>query len=128
MNIPKELKYTKDHEWVKVEGNKATVGITDNAQNMLGDVVFVELPEVDSEVNAHDSVGSIESVKAVSDIFSPVSGKVVEVNSELEDSPDAINRDAFGEGWIYVIELSDLSEVDGLLSAEEYEQLVKEEE
>lgn len=128
MNIPKELKYTKDHEWVKVEGNKATVGITDNAQNMLGDVVFVELPEVDSEVNAHDSVGSIESVKAVSDVFSPVSGKIVEVNSELEDAPDAINRDAFGEGWIYVIELSDLSEVDGLLSAEEYEQLVKEEE
>ncbi|MCL4439552.1 MAG: glycine cleavage system protein GcvH [Firmicutes bacterium] len=117
---PKDLKYTKDHEWVRVEGNKAVIGITDTAQSLLGDVVFVELPEVGAEYSAHDSVASIESVKAVSDIFTPVGGKVVEVNFELENSPDVVNKSAFGDGWIAVIEMSDPSELDSLMSVEEY--------
>lgn len=123
---PKELKYTKDHEWVRVEGNRAVIGITDAAQSLLGDVVFVELPEVGAEYSAHDSVSSIESVKAVSDVFTPISGKVVEVNAELENSPDLINKSAFVDGWILVVEMSDPSELDGLMSVEEYGQFLVE--
>ncbi len=128
MSNPQGLKYTKEHEWVKVEGDRAVIGITDHAQSLLGDVVFVELPEAGAEFGAHDSLGTIESVKAVSDVYSPVSGKVVEVNKALEDSPDAVNRDAFGEGWIVVLEISAPAELDGLLTAEEYEQFLAEEE
>lgn len=120
MENPKDLKYTEDHEWVRIEGNRAVVGITDVAQSLMGDVVFVELPEVGSEYSFGDSLGNIESVKAVSDVFSPVSGKVVEVNTELENSPDLVNKDAFGGGWIVVIEMSDTGELDKLLSVEEY--------
>lgn len=119
---PKELKYTKAHEWLKVEGDKATIGITDAAQSMLGDVVFVELPEVGTVYAAGESIASIESVKAVSDVYIPVRGKILEVNEALEDAPDLINKEAFGEGWIAVIELADLGELGGLLSAEEYGQ------
>ncbi|OEF99615.1 glycine cleavage system protein H [Vulcanibacillus modesticaldus] len=127
--IKQELKYSKEHEWVEVIGdNKVRVGITDYAQNALGDIVFVELPEVDDEVTINDTFGSVESVKAVSDIYSPVSGTVVEVNTSLEDSPELINEDPYGNGWIVVIELNDSSELDELLSSEEYETFIKEEE
>ena len=123
-----KLKYSKDHEWVLVEGNKVKIGISDHAQEALGDVVFVELPEVGDEVSANESFGTVESVKAVSDIYSPVSGKVVESNEALLDSPDLINSDAYGEGWMIVVELEDESQLNDLLSAEEYEAFLKEEE
>ena len=126
MENPKDLKYTKDHEWVRIEGNRAVIGITDVAQSLMGDVVFVELPEVGAEYGVGDSMSSIESVKAVSDVYAPISGKVVEVNTELESSPDLINKDAFGEGWIMIVEISDAGELDNLLSVEEYEQLLVE--
>lgn len=128
MKIPAELKYSSDHEWVKVEGNKATIGITDFAQDQLGDVVFVEVPEIDAELAATDGLGTIESVKAVSDVYSPVSGKVIEVNDKLEDEPQLVNEDAYGKGWICVVELSNPEEVKDLLSAEAYEKLLMEEE
>lgn len=127
MGNPKELKYSKDHEWVKVEGNKATIGITDHAQGKLGDVVFVELPEVGAEYSARDAIANLESVKAVSEVFSPVSGQVVEINQALEDSPDLVNKAAFTDGWIVVLEMSDPGELDQLLTAEEYEKFVEEE-
>lgn len=127
--VKQNLKYSKEHEWVLELGdNKVRVGITDYAQHSLGDIVFVELPEVDDEVKADSTMGSVESVKAVSDVFSPVSGSVVEVNSELEDAPEKINEEPYGSGWMVVIELSDSSELNNLLSAEEYEAFVKEEE
>ena len=122
----KDLKYTKDHEWIRVEGNKAVIGITDAAQSMLGDVVFVELPEIGAEYGAHDPIASIESVKAVSEVFIPISGKIVEVNSLLESSPDLINKSAFADGWIVVVEISDPGELDSLLSVEEYLQVLTE--
>lgn len=127
--VKQNLKYSKEHEWVEVlDDNKVRVGITDFAQHSLGDIVFVELPEVDDEVSANSTFGSVESVKAVSDIYSPVSGKVVEVNTALEDSPENINDDPYNAGWIVVIELSDPAEFDQLLTAEEYEAFIKEEE
>jgi len=127
--IKGNLKYSKEHEWVEVmDDHKVRIGITDFAQHSLGDIVFVELPEVDDEVAANDTFGSVESVKAVSDVYSPVSGKVVEVNSDLEDSPESINEDPYGAGWMVVVELSDRSELDQLLSAEEYDAFIKEEE
>lgn len=126
--INKDLKYTKEHEWVKVEGNKAKVGITHHAQEAMGDVVFVELPEVDDEIGVNDSLGTVESVKAVSDVYAPVGGKVVEINEALLDSPELINSDPYGEGWIAVIEMEDPSQVDELMSADEYEAFLKEEE
>jgi len=120
MELPKDLKYTDEHEWVLVEGNVATIGITDYAQGELGDIVFVELPNVDDEFKQGDAFGTIEAVKAVSDLFSPVSGKVVEVNEMLEDQPEIINSSPYDEGWMIKIELSDASEVDSLLSVEKY--------
>jgi glycine cleavage system H protein len=126
MNIPKELKYSNDHEWVKVEGNVAIIGVTDFAQSQLGDVVFVELPDELSTVKVGDSFSVIESVKAVSDIYAPVSGKIVKVNQALTDSPDLINQEPYGEGWIVVIEMSDSSELDDLLDSDAYAQLVAE--
>ncbi|MDA8234782.1 MAG: glycine cleavage system protein GcvH [Clostridia bacterium] len=127
MNNPQNLKYTQEHEWIKVDGNKAVIGITDLAQSLLGDVVFVELPQVGVEFAAHDTMGIIESVKAVSDIYAPVSGKVLEVNTALEDSPEIVNQDAFGKGWLVVLEIKDADELGGLLSAEDYEKLFAEE-
>ncbi|PKM79726.1 MAG: glycine cleavage system protein H [Firmicutes bacterium HGW-Firmicutes-14] len=126
MENPKDLKYTKDHEWVRVEGTKAVIGVTDTAQSLMGDVVFVELPEPGSEYGAGDAAANIESVKAVSEVFMPVGGKIIEVNMELEDSPDLINKDAFGEGWILVVEMSDPGDLDNLLSVEEYGKLIAE--
>jgi len=126
MNIPENLRYTKDHEWVRLEGNKAVVGITDFAQNELGDVVFVELPVIGKKLAAHDNLAVIESVKAVSDIFAPVVGTVSKVNEVLTDSPETVNQDPYGGGWIAELEMADSSAVDGLLSAAEYEALIKE--
>jgi glycine cleavage system H protein len=121
------LLYSKDHEWVQqLEGNRVRIGISDYAQHALGDIVFVENPEVDSEVKANEAVGSIESVKAVSDLITPVSGAVVSVNEELEDAPQSINEQPFDGGWIFEVELSDAEELKGLLSEEEYQAFISE--
>jgi glycine cleavage system H protein len=124
LNIPEDLQYTKSHEWVRIEGDTATIGITDHAQDELGDVVFVELPEEGATFDAGESFGTVESVKAVSDLYTPVGGEVVEVNSALEDAPENINEDPYGEGWI--VKLRTIDEAD-LLSPEEYETVVEEE-
>ncbi len=126
MRIPGDLLYTKEHEWVKKEGNVVALGITDHAQEQLGDVVFLELPEVEDEVSQDDTIGSVESTKAVSDIFTPVSGKVVEINEDILDSPEVVNQDPYGQGWMVKIELSSPDELDDLLSAEDYEKFVAE--
>ncbi len=125
MNIPAELEYTKTHEWVRREGDVATVGITDHAQEELGDVVFIELPEEGASFDAGDSFGTIESVKAVSDLYAPVGGEVVEVNETLNDSPERVNEDPYGGGWMIRLRISGEGE---LLSADEYEKLLEEEE
>ncbi len=124
MNIPTELKYTKEHEWIKLDGSTATVGITDWAQGELGDIVFVELPEVGDKIERTKPFGTIEAVKAVSDLFAPLSGEVVEINPALEDDPMVINRDAYGDGWMVRIECSDLSELDQLLDSAGYESII----
>lgn len=126
MNFPSNLKYSKEHEWVRVEGDKAYIGISDFAQSELGDIVFVELPEVGDEISVNDSFGSVESVKTVSELYAPVSGKVIEVNANLEDSPELVNESPYDNAWMIVVELSDASEVDNLMSADEYESMVKE--
>lgn len=126
MSVPTQLRYTKEHEWVKIDGNKATVGITDFAQNELGDIVFVELPEVGDTVTLGESFGSVESVKTVSELYSPLSGTVVEINEELSDSPELVNESAYEGAWMIVIELSNESEVEELLTAEAYEELIAE--
>ncbi len=126
MNFPEELKYTKEHEWVRVKGNTITVGITDWAQDQLGDIVFVELPEEGEEVEKGDTFGVVESTKSVSDLYLPVSGTVVEVNDPLLDAPETINDDCYGEGWMIRIEMADKSDLDDLMSAEEYEAFLKE--
>ena len=124
-NIPEDLHYSKDHEWVRVEGNVAVVGITDYAQDSLGDVVYVELPKPGDEFAANESFGSVESVKAVSEVFSPVSGKVVGANETLADEPEKVNQDPYGEGWMIRVEMSNPGEVDSLLTAAEYEDFTK---
>jgi glycine cleavage system H protein len=124
MAVPEDLKYTKSHEWVRVEDDVATVGITEHAQDELGDVVFVELPEQGATLDAGDSFGAVESVKAVSDLYAPVGGEVVEVNGALEDSPEKINEDPYGEGWILRLRFSEEGD---LLSASDYEKLLEEE-
>ena len=126
MSVPEELQYTKSHEWVRTEGDTATIGITDHAQDELGDVVFVELPEEGDTFEAGDSFGTVESVKAVSDLYTPVGGEVVEVNEVLNDSPEKINEDPYGEGWI--VKLRTSGEAAGLLSASDYEKVLEEEE
>ena len=123
-NIPADLRYTKEHEWAKVEGDKARVGITAFAQEQLGDVVFVELPKVGAKVTAMKTFGVVESVKAVSDLFAPLSGEVVEANTELTKKPETVNSDPYGQGWMIVIKLSNSKEMDGLMSAADYEKLV----
>jgi glycine cleavage system H protein len=124
-NIPDDLHYSKDHEWVRVEGNVAVVGITDYAQDSLGDVVYVELPRVSDEFAANESFGSVESVKAVSEVFSPVSGEIVGINDTLADSPEKVNQDPYGEGWMIRVQLSNPGEVDSMLTAAEYEDFTK---
>ncbi|NQZ24603.1 MAG: glycine cleavage system protein GcvH [Colwellia sp.] len=120
-NIPSELKYATSHEWVRNEGNGVvTVGITEHAQGLLGDMVFVELPDVDDEISTGDDVAVAESVKAASDIYAPISGKVIEVNEDLDDSPELVNSDAFGAGWLFKVQLDDAADLDALLDAEGY--------
>ncbi len=121
MAYPTRYRYTKEHEWVNLEGTQAKIGITEHAQSKLGDVVFVELPAVGTQVKKGDNLGTVESVKAVSDIYAPLSGKVIEVNTKLESAPETINQDPHGEGWLVVLEVADSSEVDNLLDAASYE-------
>ncbi|MCO5251349.1 MAG: glycine cleavage system protein GcvH [Candidatus Kapabacteria bacterium] len=120
MNFPENLKYTEDHEWVKLEGNIGTIGVTDHAQGELGDIVYIDIPEPDATVNVGDSFGTIEAVKTVAEMYAPVSGKLVEVNSALNDAPETVNSDPYGEGWIVKIELSNLAELDKLMDATAY--------
>lgn len=122
---PEDFRYTKDHEWVKVEGDKATVGITDFAQNQLGDVVFVELPAPGDELEAHQTLGVVESVKAVSDVYSPISGEVTEVNEGLNDDPEILNQDPHKKGWIIKIKVKNESELEDLMTASEYEKYLE---
>ncbi|HKQ53463.1 MAG TPA: glycine cleavage system protein GcvH [Pyrinomonadaceae bacterium] len=124
-NVPEDLHYSKDHEWIRVEGNVGTIGITDHAQNSLGDVVYVELPKASESFSAHEPFGSVESVKAVSEIFTPVGGEVVEVNEALQDEPERVNTDPYGEGWMIRVRMSNPGEVDKLMSAAEYEDFTK---
>lgn len=126
MSLPNELRYSKEHEWVKVEGEKVRIGITDFAQSELGDIVFVELPEVGDEISLDQPFGSVESVKTVSELYAPVSGKVVEINEELNDSPEFVNESPYEKAWMITVELSDNSEVENLMTAEQYEAMIKE--
>ncbi|MFL6229284.1 MAG: glycine cleavage system protein GcvH [Pyrinomonadaceae bacterium] len=124
-NIPEDLHYSKDHEWVRVEGGVGTIGITDHAQHSLGDVVYVELPKVGEKFGAHEAFGSVESVKAVSELFSPVGGEVTEVNETLNDTPETVNADPYGGAWMIKVRINDRGEVDKLMNAAEYEDYVK---
>jgi glycine cleavage system H protein len=127
-NVPEDLHYSKDHEWIRVEGDVSTIGITDHAQNSLGDVVYVELPKVGESFSANEAFGSVESVKAVSEIFTPIGGEVTEVNESLQDESEKVNTDPYGEGWMIRLRMSNPGEVDSLLSAAEYEDFTKAEE
>ena len=125
MNIPSELRYTKEHEWVRIEGKVATIGVTDYAQAELTDITFFELPEIGREVKQMEEIGVIETSKAVSEIYSPVSGKVIEVHAALDDTPETLNSDPYGEGWLVKIEISDENEVEQLMSADAYKELTE---
>jgi glycine cleavage system H protein len=124
MNIPQDLRYTKEHEWVRLEGDTATIGITDYAQGELGDIVFIEVETVDEEVAADEVFGSIEAVKTVSDLFSPLAGEVAEFNEALEDTPESVNNDPYGAGWIIKLKVKDVADFEGLMTAEDYAALV----
>ena len=126
-NVPENLHYSKDHEWVRLEGDTATVGITDYAQQSLGDVVYVELPKVGERFAAHDSFGTVESVKAVSELFTPVSGEVTEVNESLQDEPEKVNTDPYGDAWMIRLRVENAGDVDGMLTAAEYEDFINKE-
>jgi glycine cleavage system H protein len=121
-NIPEHLRYSKDHEWVSVDGDVATIGITDYAQHSLGDVVYIDMPRVGDKLNSHESFGSVESVKAVSEIFTPVAGEIVEVNEGLNDTPEAVNNDPYSAGWMIKVKMDNPGEADAMLTAEEYEE------
>ena len=124
MNIPEELKYTKDHEWVRVEGENVVIGVTDFAQKELGDIVYVDIATIGETLDAEVVFGTVEAVKTVSDLFMPVAGEVLELNAEIEAQPELVNSDPYGKGWMIKVKLSDASEVDGLLSADEYKDLI----
>ncbi len=124
MNIPSELKYTKDHEWIKIEGDTATIGITDFAQGELGDIVYVEVETLDETLDIEEVFGTVEAVKTVSDLFLPLSGEIVEFNEGLEDEPEKVNTDPYGDGWMIKLKFSDASQIDALLSAEDYKALI----
>ena len=126
MSTPKDLRYSEEHEWVKVEDGKARIGITHFAQSELGDIVFVELPQVGDDIKTNEPFGSVESVKTVSELYAPISGKVVEVNSDLEDSPEFVNESPYENAWMVVIEPADVTEVDSLMTAEQYEKMTQE--
>lgn len=124
MNIPQELKYTKDHEWVKIDGDIATIGVTDFAQGELGDIVYVEVETLDESLEKEEVFGTVEAVKTVSDLYMPLSGEIIEFNDSLEDEPEKVNNDPYGDGWMIKIKLSDASEVEALLSSEEYQEVI----
>ncbi len=124
MNIPADLKYTKDHEWIKIDGDTATVGITDFAQGELGDIVYVDVDTLDDEVDKDEVFGSVEAVKTVSDLFMPLSGEVTEFNEALEDDPELVNTDPYGEGWMIKVSIADASQIDSLLDADAYKELI----
>ena len=124
-NVPEDLHYSKDHEWVRVDGDVAIIGITDYAQNSLGDVVYVELPKAGEEFSANEPFGSVESVKAVSEVFTPIAGVVAQINESLADEPEAVNTDPYGSGWMVRLKMSNRGEVDSLLTAAEYEDFTK---
>lgn len=124
MNIPSELKYTKDHEWVKIDGDVATIGITDFAQSELGDIVYVEVETLDETLDADEIFGTVEAVKTVSDLFLPMSGEIIEFNEALEDEPEKVNSDPYGDGWMIKVKCSDLSQLDDLMSADDYKSLI----
>jgi len=124
MNVPADLKYTKDHEWVKIEGNTATIGVTDFAQSELGDIVYIEIETEGETLDQEEVFGSIEAVKTVSDLFMPIGGEVVSFNEDLESNPEAVNTDPYGEGWMIKVEVSDTAELEGLLTADQYKELI----
>jgi glycine cleavage system H protein len=124
MNFPENLKYTKDHEWISVEGDVATVGITDFAQSELGDIVFVDISTQGESLSQHDVFGTVEAVKTVSDLYMPISGEILEVNSGLDSAPESVNSDAYGSGWMVKVKLSNASELDGLMSATDYKAMI----
>lgn len=124
MNIPSELKYTKDHEWIKIDGNVATIGVTDFAQSELGDIVYVEVETLDETLEADEIFGTVEAVKTVSDLFLPLSGEIIEFNEALEDEPESVNTDPYGAGWMIKVEMSDASQVERLMSADDYKVLI----
>ncbi len=124
MSLPQDLKYTKEHEWVKVDGVTATIGITDHAQGELGDIIFVEFPDIDQEIEKDEPFGTIEAVKTVADLFAPISGTVTEINEDLEDSPESVNSDPYGEGWIVKVSIDNAGELDELMTPEQYGDLI----
>ena len=124
MNLPNDLRYTKEHEWVRIDDNILTVGITDHAQSELGDIIFIEFPELNQMISKDDPFGTIEAVKTVADLFGPVSGKVIEINEALEDNPDLVNSDCYGQGWIVKINCTDDSQLDDLLDSEKYKGMI----
>ena len=124
MNIPSDLKFTKDHEWIRIEGDEAVIGITDFAQGELGDIVFVEIETEGEELDQEEVFGTVEAVKTVSDLFMPISGKVIAFNEELEDAPEKVNEDPYGDGWMIRIKINESSQLDELLSAEKYQDLI----
>ena len=125
MRLPEELKYTKEHEWLKVDGETAIIGITEHAQSELGDIIFIEFPNVDQKIEKNEPFGTIEAVKTVADLFAPVSGKVIEINETLEDNPEFVNSDPYVNGWIVKVSISDISEMEELMSADKYAELIK---
>lgn len=128
MSLPKDLRYSEEHEWVKVEGDKVRIGITSHAQDELGDIVFVELPEAGDEIEADEPFGSVESVKTVSELYAPISGKVVEVNEDLDDSPEFVNESPYEKAWMVVVEPKDPAQVEGLMTAEQYQAMIEDDE
>ena len=125
MSLPEDLKYTKEHEWLRVDGETAIIGITEHAQSELGDIIFIEFPNVDQKIEKNEPFGTIEAVKTVADLFAPVSGKVIEINETLEDNPEFVNSDPYVNGWIVKVSISDISEMEELMSADKYAELIK---
>ena len=125
MSLPEDLKYTKEHEWLKVDGETAIIGITEHAQSELGDIIFIEFPNVDQKIEKNEPFGTIEAVKTVADLFAPVSGKVIEINETLEDNPEFVNSDPYVNGWIVKVSISDISEMEELMSADKYAELIR---
>ena len=124
MNIPQSLKYTKEHEWVREDGDTVTVGITDHAQGELGDIIFVEFPEIGQKIQKDEPLGTIEAVKTVADLFAPISGTVTEINETLDDSPESVNQDPYGDGWMVKVSVSEAGELDNLMSAVQYQEMI----